>query len=66
LGEGLLAAAFRRDKLAVSTDAPAGYGIPDTSTRKGCTDDESAANLPEFLITQKAGADAAKHAICFL
>ncbi|HEY2169621.1 MAG TPA: hypothetical protein VGJ30_08350 [Candidatus Angelobacter sp.] len=52
--------------MAVSTDAPAGYGIPDTSTRKGCTDDESAANLPEFLITQKAGADAAKHAICFL
>jgi hypothetical protein len=59
LGEGLLAQASRRDFAAVSTDDPAGYGIKDTSTGKESADDESAADLPEFLITQKAGADPA-------
>jgi hypothetical protein len=68
-GEGLLAEASWRDFVAISTDDPAGYGIIDTSTCKGCAekfaDNESASNLPEFLITQKAGADPAKHAVCF-
>jgi hypothetical protein len=62
-GERLLAAAFRRDKLAVSTDDSAGDRIIDTSTGVA---NESADDLPEFLITQKTGAGPAKHAICFL
>ena len=66
MGEGLLAEASRRDFAAVSTDDPAGYGIKDTSTGNESADDESAGDLPEFLITQKAGADPAKHAVCFL
>jgi hypothetical protein len=65
-GEGLLAEASRRDFVAVSTDDPAGYGIKDTSTGNVFADDESAGDLPEFLITQMAGADPAKHAVCFL
>jgi hypothetical protein len=63
LGEGLLAEASRRDFAAVSTDDSAGYGIKDTSTGKN---NQSAGDLPEFLITQKAGSDPAKHAVCFL
>jgi len=68
LGEGLLAEASRRDVVAVPTDDSAGYGIKDTSTGngKGSADNESAGDLPEFLITQKAGTDPAKDAVCFL
>jgi hypothetical protein len=66
LGEGLLAEASRRDFAAVSTDDPAGYGIKNTCTGNVSADDQSAGDLPEFLITQKAGADPAKHAVCFL
>lgn len=66
LGEGLPAEASRRDVVAVSTDDPAGYRIKDTITGKCSADDESAGDMPEFLITQKAGADPAKHAVCFL
>jgi hypothetical protein len=66
LGKGLLAEASRRDFAAVSTDDPAGYRIKDTSTGNEPAADESAADLPELLITQKAGADPAKHALCFL
>jgi hypothetical protein len=66
LGEGLPAEASRRDFVAVSTDDLAGYGIKDTSTGNQFADDESAGDLLEFLITQKAGADPAKHAVCFL
>jgi hypothetical protein len=63
LVEGLLAEAGRRDFAAVSTDDSARYGIKDTSTGK---DNQSARDLPEFLITQKAGANPTKHAVCFL
>jgi hypothetical protein len=63
LGEGLLADASRRDFAAVSADDPAEVGIKDTRTGAY---DESADDLPEFLISQKAGADPAKHAVCFL
>jgi hypothetical protein len=66
LDEGLLAEASRRDFAAVSTDDPAGYGIKDTSTGSEPDDDESAGDLLEFLITQKAGSDPAKYAVCFL
>jgi hypothetical protein len=65
LGEGLPGAS-RRDFVAVSTDNPAGYGIKDTLTGKVFADDESSGDLPEFLITQLAGASPAKHAACFL
>jgi hypothetical protein len=65
LGEGLPGAS-RRDFVAVSTDDPAGYGIKDTLTGKVFADDESAGDLAEFLITQLAGTDPAKHAVCFL
>jgi hypothetical protein len=61
--KGLLAEASRRDFAAVSTDDSAGYGIIDAS---GCIDNESAGDLPEFLIPQKTGTDPAKHAVCFL
>ena len=63
---GLPAEASRRDVVAVSTDDPAGYRIKDTSSGTERSDDESAGDMPEFLITQKAGADPAKHAVCFL
>jgi hypothetical protein len=66
LGEGLLAGAFRRVELAVSTDDPAGCGIPETGAGNQSANDESAGDLPEFLITQLAGADPAKHAVCCL
>jgi hypothetical protein len=59
----LLAEASRRDFVAISTDHPAGYGIKHTSTG---VDNESAGDLPDFLNTQKAGADAAKYAVSFL
>jgi len=60
LREDLLAAASRREFLAVSADGPAEYRIPDTSAGG-----ESAGDLPEFLIIQKAGANPAKHTVCF-
>src|SRR5689334_12558064 len=59
LGDGLSAEASRRDIVAVSADDPAGYGIKYTS--RGA-DEESAAHLPYFLITQKARAAPAEHA----
>jgi hypothetical protein len=59
--EGLAAQASRRDFAAVSADDPTGYGIVDTNSGN-----ESADDLPEFLITQKAGAGPAQHAVCFL
>ena len=61
----LLAKASRRDFAAVSADDSASYGIKDTGAGYVFADDESAGDLPEFLITQKAGADPAKHAVCF-
>jgi hypothetical protein len=66
-----LAEARRRDITAVSTNDSASYGIIDTSsgkwrTGKGLADNESAGDLLNFLITQKAGANPAKHAVCFL
>jgi hypothetical protein len=70
LSERLLAEASRRDVTAVSTDDFASHGIIDTSSgieaAKGPADNESAGDLLEFLITQKAGAEPAKHAVCFL
>jgi hypothetical protein len=64
LGEGLPADASRRDVTAVSTDDSAGYGIKVTSSgtesaAKGPADNESAGDLLNFLITQKAGANPA-------
>jgi hypothetical protein len=71
LGERLLAEASRRDVTAVSTDDSAGYGIIVTSSgtesaAKRSAGFESAGDLLTFLITQKAGAEPAKHAVCFL
>jgi hypothetical protein len=72
LGEGLLAETSRRDVTAVSTDDPAEYGIIVTSSgtepaaKKRSADFESGSDLLNFLITQKAGAGPAKHAVCFL
>ena len=68
---GLLAEARRRDVTAVSADDSAGYGIIVTSSgtesaAKEFAAFESASDLLNFLITQKAGAKPAKHAICFL
>jgi hypothetical protein len=68
----LLAEARRRDVTAVSTDDPAGYGIIVTSSgtepaaKGSAVDNESAGDLLNFVITQKAGASPAKHAVCFL
>ena len=60
LREELLAAAGRREFAAISADGLAGYRIPDTSAGRKSADD-----LLEFLITQKAGANPAKHTVCF-
>jgi hypothetical protein len=56
----LLAAASGREFRAVSADGPAVYRIPDTSAGG-----ESAGDLLEFLIAQKASANPAKHTVCF-
>jgi len=71
LNEELLAEARRWDVTAVSTDDSAGYGIIVTSSgtesaAKECADLESAGDLLNFLVTQKAGASPAKDAVCFL
>lgn len=58
--EGLLAAASRREFAAVTADGLAGYRIPDTSAGR-----KPAGDLLEFLIIQKAGANPAKHTVCF-
>jgi hypothetical protein len=60
LREGLLAAASRREFAAVTADGFAGYRIPDTSAGG-----KSAGDLLQFLIIQKAGANPAKHTVCF-
>ena len=66
-----MAEARRRVVTAVSTDDSAGYGIIVTSSgtesaaKKRSADTESAGDLFEFLITHKASAHPAKHAICF-
>jgi len=67
---GLLAEAGRRIVTAVSTDDSAGYGIIVTSSgveaAKEFAGNKSAGDLLKFLITHKAGAKAAKDAVCFL
>jgi len=64
LDEELLAEARRRDVTAVSTDDSAGYGIIVTSSgtesaAKELAAFESAGDLLNFLITQKAGSNPA-------
>jgi hypothetical protein len=61
LNDALLAEARRRNVTAVSTDDSAGYGIIVTSSgtesaAKEVAAFESAGDLLNFLITQKAGA----------
>jgi hypothetical protein len=70
LVRGLLAEARRRIVTAVSTDDSAGYRIIVASSgvesaAKGSADFQSASDLLNFLIAQKAGAETTKHTICF-